>query len=397
MNKYSEIFDSNDDVLCHKINKTETEAENNKENSTKNVSQRKHINEQHKELAPLVDQSWHECVMSPLKKTCCCTQFQVSNLKYEANGNAAPPQFVEVEFKCKRKRLFRNITKLPIHLYDLVVVEVENGMDLGSVIATDKEAMEKLTSTYKGQEPDLSVIRLANQEDMMAYQKNTFDEITATQKTRELVKHFKLDMKVTAAEWQFDHQRLTVFFTAPVRIDFRELVKELARSFKTRIELRQISTREEAKRIGGMGPCGRHLCCTSFENEFSHITLDHARVQQLSNNVAKLSGYCGRLKCCLMFEFDNYSKAFEKYPEMTSLIDLPEGTARILKVDIFKDILYLYVEKNNTYKTIQYSELEELKKNGKVRAAPREVLEKIRKSEQNNEDLAELAKLEDPF
>jgi cell fate regulator YaaT (PSP1 superfamily) len=150
-------------------------------------------------------------------------------------------------------------------------------------------------------------------------------------------------------------------------VDFRELVKELARTFKTRIELRQISSREETKRLGcGIGACGLSLCCTTFLPDFSHVTLDHARKQQLSNNVAKLSGYCGRLKCCLLFEYENYVSAFEKYPPLNSTIDTKEGTFKMMKVDVFKDIIYLYNRDQGKYKSITYQELAEYTEQGRV-------------------------------
>ena len=167
-------------------------------------------------------------------------------------------------------------------------MQVDNGVDIGTVCSVGLNAFEKYKLHNNNNKHDnrlFEVIRHANQQDFEKYQKNSDDEEDVVIKTKGLVKQYNLDMKITDAEWQFDRQRLTISFTAPQRIDFRLLVKDLARTFKTRIELRQISTREEAKRIGGMGSCGRTLCCTSFSCEFSHVTLDHARVQQLSNNV----------------------------------------------------------------------------------------------------------------
>lgn len=173
-------------------------------------------------------------------------------------------------------------------------------------------------------------------------------------------------MKVTDADWQLDRQRLTIYFTAPARVDFRELVKELARIFKTRIELRQISTREEAKRLGGMGSCGRALCCSIFGNDHCHVTLEHARTQQLSNNVSKLSGYCGRLKCCLLYEFDTYVETLKDYPPLDSEIVFPEGRAKILKADIFKKQVFAYIPDNCTYKSISFQEFKKLGEEGKI-------------------------------
>ena len=293
--------------------------------------------------------------------------FSVSSIKhreqYKTDG-VAP--YVEVVFKCKRKRLYKNSSNLKFLPSQYVIVEVENGVDLGTVSAIGPCAMEKKATCYKNFEPQLSVIRPAARDDVERYFKNREEECHIVQKTKDFSSKFNLEIKITEAEWQLDRQRLTIFFSAPQRVDFRELVKELARTFRTRIELRQISTREEAKRIGGMGPCGRRLCCTSLNNEFCHVTLDHARTQQLSNNVAKLSGYCGRLKCCLLFEYDNYVETFKKYPSLLSKVEIPEGLARILKVDIFKDLVYLYIESKSLYKTISHEELMTLTKKGKV-------------------------------
>jgi cell fate regulator YaaT (PSP1 superfamily) len=179
-------------------------------------------------------------------------------------------------------------------------------------------------------------------------------------------------MKITDAEWQFDKQRLTIYFTAPQRIDFRDLVKDLARIFKTRIELRQISTREETKRLGnGVGCCGLILCCNSFLHEFSHITLDHARIQQLSNNVTKLSGNCGRLKCCLLFEYQQYKTELDKYPPIGSQIILKDTNARITKIDVFKDLVFMQRADSNKIINSNLKEINEYANKGMIIYAER--------------------------
>lgn len=282
------------------------------------------------------------------------------------NGDGTPPKFVEILFKCKRKKIYRNDLNLKLEPAQFVIVEIENGLDIGTVYASGQEAIDKMGSLYKGVEPENSIVRIATEEDIARNNDNIADAFLVVNRAKELTEIFKLDMKITDAEWQYDHQRLTIYFTAPQRVDFRELVKDLARTFKTRIELRQISTREEAKRLGGVGPCGRYLCCSSFACDFCHVTLDHARLQQLSNNVAKLSGYCGRLKCCLLYEHDTYVDAFKHYPSLQSFVSLPEGSARILKVDIFKDLVYMHVPEKNVYLTLTREELNVLDKAGKV-------------------------------
>ena len=338
------------------INTLETEKEDNPEQETIVITLPVNLSENTKSANP----------NTKLLNNEVDNRFVVSSAKYKERSEVEDSQFVEVLFKSQRRRLYANKNNLKVVEPEYVLVEVENGMDLGTVTAAGKQGMEKFKVNYKSAEPNLSVLRHASKEDIEKYKANRAEEADVIEKTKTLVERFNLDMKITDSEWQFDRQRLTIYFTAPQRIDFRELVKELARLFKTRIELRQISTREEAKRIGGIGPCGRRLCCTCLCDDFCHVTLDHARTQQLSNNVAKLSGYCGRLKCCLLYEFDTYVEAFKKYPPLDYVIELPEGRADIVKVDIFKDLLYLHVKSAGAYKSITYQELEDLTKQNKV-------------------------------
>ena len=293
--------------------------------------------------------------------------FTVSRVKHQDCDETKSYPYAEVIFKCKRRQLFNNSNELLLKPPQYVVVEVENGTDIGTISAAGDCALEKFECCYNSNKPKFCILRHANKDDMQQFKKNAENEKKVVEQSKIFAERYELDIKITDAEWQFDRQRLTIYFTAPQRVDFRELVKDLARTFRTRIELRQISTREEAKRIGGMGPCGRKLCCSSFASEFNHVTLDHARMQQLSNNVAKLSGYCGRLKCCLLYEYDNYKESFKKYPPLNCTIKIKEGIARILKIDIFKDVVHLHIDETGVYKSITYEELIELKNNGNVR------------------------------
>lgn len=289
--------------------------------------------------------------------------------------------YAEIVFKCKRKKLYKNVHHYPLNEFEFVIVQVDNGIEVGTIYSCGQDAIDKLHTVYKNEEPEYTIIRHMNFDDFQRHKRNLEDEIRALAKIKSIVRQHNLDMKVTEAEWQFDRQRLTVYFTAPQRIDFRELVKELARVFKTRIELRQISSREEAKRIGGMGPCGRCLCCTSFVSEFNHVTLDHARIQQLANNVAKLSGYCGRLKCCLLFEHEIYVDAFKNYPPINSIIELPEGEAKLVKVDIFKNQAYIQIQSTGLYRYMPYPEIMSLWANDKIHPPKEEDIKKDIKEE----------------
>ncbi len=296
-------------------------------------------------------------------------KFFVTDIKNCAE-EAVVADIAEIGFKGQRKKIFRNDNKLPLMDMEFVIVEIEGGTDIGTVLCTGENALDKHRAIYKSEQPAYSILRHPNGEDFDRFRRNRLDEPKVVNKCKELVQHYQLNMKVTDAEWQFDRQRLTIFFTAPMRIDFRDLVKELARCFKTRIELRQISTREEAKRIGGIGPCGRSICCSSWVREFCHVTLDHAKTQQLSNNVAKLSGYCGRLKCCLLYEIDTYLEEFKNYPPLNYRVQLPEGTAKIVKIDIFKHLIYLMPENHQPFRVLTQKEIEALVSAGKVFPPP---------------------------
>jgi len=292
--------------------------------------------------------------------------FNVSDAKYEEECKCKDSPYIEVAFSDHRKALFHNVKKLKFQMFEYVIVQLESGLELGTVISCGKEAHENFKLIYHGEKPEFKVIRRALKDDINKLQKNQLDEVKALNKAKELVEKHKLDMKVTAAEWQFDRHRLTVFFTAPSRVDFRELVKDLAKTFHTRIELRQISTREEARRIGGMGPCGLNICCTSFASDYCHVTVDHARQQNMPNNISKLSGYCGRLKCCLLYEHDIYVEILRKYPPINSTIETNEGKAILNKIDVFKEIATLYIPSLGVYKSITGEELIEYQKDGKV-------------------------------
>lgn len=315
--------------------------------------------------------------------------FSVADAKYAGDCKCSPSKVIEVIFSDNRKKLFKNDRELKVNLFQYVIVQLESGLEFATVIACGKEAEDKQKICYRGEEPELSVIRHAHNDDLVKVENNKNSIPQVLEITKKLIQEFKLDMKITGAEWQFDRQRLTIFFTAPQRIDFRELVKEMARNFKTRIELRQISTREEARRIGGMGPCGLNICCSSFANEFCHVTLDHARDQHLANNVSKLSGYCGRLKCCLLYEHDHYLKIYDKYPAIGSSVKIAEDANAILyKIDVFKEIATLFIPCSGTYKHISGDNLKELQSQGKI-TPPKEDFKKM-----PDIDEEELSKLE---
>ncbi len=318
--------------------------------------------------------------------------FEIGKIKYNGENISSPPDVVEVIFKVKRKNIFKNPNHLSFYKYEYVIVEVENGFDIGTVISIGNEAKEKWEKNYNGEDLQFSVVRFATDKDMEIFEKNRKEEPLVVETTRELAKKHNLDIKVTEAEWQLDRQRLTIYFSAPQRVDFRELVKDLAKIYKTRIELRQISTREEARRIGGMGPCGRSLCCSTFACQSCHVTLEHARIQRLANNVSKLSGYCGRLKCCILYEHNIYLEEYKNYPPMFSVVELDQGIGRIHKIDIFNHRVHILMENDGSLLVLPKEKLDNFVSMGKVRPPDKTEEEKIYEDEYNlgPEDLSML-------
>lgn len=237
-----------------------------------------------------------------------------------------------VEFKGHRKDYFYNAFYHSLDLHNYVVVEAERGEDCGLLTYKVDTAME-FSATARPR----SILRPASKDDLDCLKElREKEELYKTEAVTIIARH-GLPMKVIDVECQFDWNKLTVFFTADHRVDFRELVKELAARYKTRIELRQIGVRDEARRIGGLGICGLQQCCCSFLKEFLPITTQHAREQDLPMNPAKISGNCGRLLCCLRFEAWAYSSCRRKFPPVGSRIRCPDGEGIIERIDIFRE------------------------------------------------------------
>jgi len=221
------------------------------------------------------------------------------------------PDLYLVGFKGNRKEYFYNNFHHSLKLYDYVIVQVERGEDIGLLLQKASGGMTLPDELRPG-----SILRPANDEDMAKRDENRADEDSAWERTQELIDKHQLEMKLIDIEYQFDRNKITFFFTAEHRVDFRALVRDLASEYKTRIELRQIGVRDEAKRIGGFGVCGLQQCCSAFLTSFEPISTQDARVQGLSLNPSKISGNCGRLLCCLKYELDYYSEVRRKYPEI---------------------------------------------------------------------------------
>jgi cell fate regulator YaaT (PSP1 superfamily) len=254
------------------------------------------------------------------------------------------PQTVEVTFKGNRRGYF-NSTDETLHARDYVVVEAERGQDLGRVTALGGVAARKCASCGPGAEAATpAVVRRAEPEEVQRLMVLRADEERVRRKAREMVDAHDLKMKVTETEWQWDRNKLTLYFTAERRVDFRELVRDLARTFRTRIELKQIGVRDEAALLGGVGRCGRELCCSTWLREIKPISLQLAKDQGLSLNPAQISGTCGRLMCCLTYEHDAYLQARKRFPREGKTVRTAVGAEKVIGIDIWRDLVTLMDE-----------------------------------------------------
>ena len=265
-------------------------------------------------------------------------------------------KIVEVAFKGEYKSIFKNRGELEIIEGDYVVVEAERGQNLGQA-----SCVGSLVKLKRGKGEQRGIIRKATESDMEVHKKNQEREKEAFKICREKIKEFNLDklgMKLVDVEMQFDGSKITFYYTAPQRIDFRELVKELASVYRTRIELRQIGVRDEAKRIGGCGVCGRKQCCNAFLNEFEQVTTQMAKDQQIALNPTKISGNCGRLLCCLRYENEMYIDIFRDFPPLGSRIRKEEKEGTLTYINIFQNKGLVHFPDN----TQEWLEPEDLRK-----------------------------------
>lgn len=235
----------------------------------------------------------------------------------------------QVEFKGAKRAYFANPNSIPLRVGDYVLVQVERGEDIGRVI---KKVVQ--VPPVEGTPPP--VLCRASEEHMKTMEENAQMRRKILRDCLSKIRERKLNMKVVDVDYQFDGKKITFYFTAEKRIDFRGLVKDLATIYQARIEFCQIGVRDEARRTGGYGSCGRQLCCTTFIEEFEPITAQLAKDQHLTMIPSKLSGVCGRLMCCLLFERELYQQELKKYPPMGSEIKTAKGAGTVEKVDIFK-------------------------------------------------------------
>lgn len=265
----------------------------------------------------------------------------LANLPF--NDPAGTCKAVEVSFNNgSRKDFFRNST---VHLFekgDLVAVEGVSGFDVGEITLTGeivrlqmkKRGVNELDADMK------KVLRRASDKDLEIWRQNKDREKEALIRSRAIARQLNLEMKLSEVEFQADGRKATFFYIADDRVDFRELIKVYAREFKVKVEMRQIGARQEAAKVGGIGSCGRELCCSTWLTDFKSVNTTAARYQNLSINQSKLSGQCGRLKCCLNYELDIYLDALQHFPDNADILQVAKGVATLIKKDIFKNLMW---------------------------------------------------------
>lgn len=255
---------------------------------------------------------------------------------------------VEVRFKNGRKHFFNNTKNLTLAIGDVVAVETSPGHDIGAISLTGELVKIQMRKKKVAADSDLikQIYRKASQKDIDVWQAARDKEPEVQRKSRLIIGRLGLQMKLSDVEFQGDGNKATFYYTADDRVDFRQLIKELASTFRIRIEMKQVGLRQEAARLGGVGSCGRELCCSTWLTDFRSVTTSSARYQQLSLNPQKLAGQCGKLKCCLNYELDSYMDALKTFPRTDTWLHTEKGAAVFQKMDIFKGLIW-YAYKEN--------------------------------------------------
>ena len=280
-----------------------------------------------------------------------------------------PFDFVEVRFKNSRKEFFQNTENLSLSIGDIVATQAVSGHDIGMVTLTGELVRVQMKRKKEAiNAPDApKVYRKASQKDIDIWQKCRDREEEIKKRAREIAIILKLQMKISDVEFQGDGSKATFYYTADERVDFRQLIKDMAKAFGIRIEMRQIGYRQEAQRLGGIGSCGRELCCSTWLTDFRSVSTSAARYQQLSLNPQKLAGQCGKLKCCLNYELDVYLDALKDFPSQDTKLLTDKGLAFCQKTDIFKEMLWFsYKEDPGNWHVLSKDQVNEiLEKNKK--------------------------------
>jgi cell fate regulator YaaT (PSP1 superfamily) len=270
---------------------------------------------------------------------------------------------VEVRFKNSRKEFYLNTHQLPLQEGDIVTVDVKQGYDVGIVSLTGELVRLQMNKhkIYPKQAELGEVVRKATQKDIDDWQKGRAREAEVMFQSRTLALQLGLQMKISDVEYQGDLSKATFYYTAEERVDFRELIKKMAAKFKVRIEMKQIGMRQEAGRLGGIGSCGRELCCSTWLTDFRSVSTSAARYQQLSLNPAKLAGQCGKLKCCLNYELDLYLEELKEFPDTKYNLKTDKGEAFFQKMDIFgRKMWYSYQDSPNEFIELTLDRVKEI-------------------------------------
>ena len=274
-------------------------------------------------------------------------------------------KIVEVSFKQgSRKEYFRNATLQFFEKGDYVTLEGVSGFDVGEVSLTGELVRMQLKKNKLDENsPEIKkIIRRATERDIEAFHISKGREKDILARSRAAAMELNLQMKLSEVEIQADGKKATFFYTADDRVDFRELIKKYATDFKFKVEMRQIGIRQEAAKLGGIGSCGRELCCSTWLHDFKSVNTTAARYQNLSINQTKLSGQCGRLKCCLNFELDTYLDALQNFPDYADSLDTAMGTAHLIKKDIFKNLMWYILPNNSKHYPLTIQRVKEIKR-----------------------------------
>jgi cell fate regulator YaaT (PSP1 superfamily) len=261
-------------------------------------------------------------------------------------GNVDPFNGVEVRFKNGRKHFFKNPENITLSIGDVIATEASPGHDIGIVTLTGElvRVQMKKKNLPVTLEALPKVYRKASQKDIDVWQKVRSKEKDVQKQSREIAMRLGLQMKISDVEFQGDASKVIFYYTAEERVDFRQLIKDFAQAFSTRIEMKQVGFRQEAARLGGIGSCGRELCCSTWLTDFRSVSTSAARYQQLSLNPHKLAGQCGKLKCCLNYELDTYLEALDEFPRTDIKLNTEKGRAQCQKIDIFKGLMWFSYE-----------------------------------------------------
>lgn len=304
------------------------------------------------------------------KSTTGCEKVDTCGNSYKLNtfdwlANIRPPQnqceYVEVRFKNDRKTFYHNTHRLPLHIGSIVTVESSPGHDTGTVSLTGELVRIQMKKKNFREDQALKIYRIASQKDIEIWQESRKKEESVKTEARKIAKGLNLEMKITDVEYQGDGTKITFYYTAEGRVDFRQLIKDYAVAFRTKIDMKQIGYRQEAAKVGGIGSCGRELCCSTWLTDFRSVNTNAARYQQLSINPLKLAGQCGKLKCCLNFELDSYVDALSHFPSSSTILDTEKGRAFCIKIDVFKQKMWFaYVENSMLWYEFGIKEVKKL-------------------------------------